>query len=141
MWQPTFIKTCYLVYRGRKLNTKSTEGAKGTKEAQMGAGQPYHIVKDVDPVDLFVDGALQLIIGPLVSKVIFFRSLGPDPEQKVEVREPAVRLAIPTPSLLEMAVFILQQAHANRDVIIGNMEQQNVKFREALLKLNVDKTE
>ncbi len=119
----------------------STKPTKGTKEAQTGTGQPYHIVEGVDPVDIFVDGALQLIIGPLVSKVVFYRSLGVDPEKKVEVREPAARLAILTPSLLEMASFILQQAHANKDVILGNMEQQNTKFREALLKLNIAKAE
>ena len=119
----------------------STKPTKRTQEVQTAPGQLYRVVEDVDPVDVFVDGALQLIIGPLVSKVVFYRSLGVDPEKKVEAREPAVRLAIPTPSLLEMASFILQQAHANKDAILGNMEQQNSKFREALLKLNVEKAE
>ncbi len=112
-----------------------------TKEINQPGGKPFLLVQDKEPLDVFVDGAINMSVGPSVSKLIFFRVTETDQEKKMDIREPALRLTLPTPALFELASFVLQQGQENRDKILDNAAKQYEAFRTALQQLKIEQGE
>lgn len=82
--------------------------------------------------EVFSDGLSQLLMGYPVSKLIFHSVTAPALDNGIEQRQGVIRLAIPTPVLLELCRNILSSALSSIDELSEGGKQIDTQVKKIL---------
>ncbi|MFK3741399.1 hypothetical protein [Massilia sp. TN1-12] len=78
------------------------------------------VFQDSTP-EYYTDGLGQMMVGPVMSKILFYSSGGID-ENGIEERNIAFHVCIPTNALFDMTREIINNTIPNRDLILTQAE-------------------
>lgn len=94
--------------------------------------------------EIFADGMSQFLLGVPISKIIFHTLITPaTKDEEIEKRQGVLRLAIPTPILLEICRNVLVAARDHIDAIgeAGSMADSQVRKMMDGISITVDPAE
>ena len=93
--------------------------------SERGPGGSYDLYQTTPPIEIFVDGTTQIMVGTFVTKLMLhtLTSINPEGSNIVEKRRLAAVLSIPTVALLQTCTSALQLLATNRDALAAPAEQ------------------
>lgn len=108
--------------------------------SERGPGRNYDLYASAAAVELRADGAAGVALGPAVSRMDFHRVIQVDPNFEggpLETRERHLSVVLPTPQLIEFLTSTLASVTANKDALLGAMEETIISLRDMLDKVSV----
>jgi len=88
----------------------------------------FDLLIDENTNEVFVDGAAQFMVGPIVSKISFYSSAGLN-ENDIEQRMTKLKIAIPTLAFVEF----IAQTISNLELASDELLENNERLKEKLI--------
>lgn len=90
----------------------------------------FELIARQNAPEVYADGISQMMIGHPVSKVTFHSVLDAANDGGKEMRKAKLLLTIPTASLLETALIVIQSCLETENALVGHFtEQQNARLK------------